>query len=145
VGTFPVQPSEVGAPPSLQGVVAPGAPGVLEQRRVLEASMADLPPEYVDRLAVGATGFNVPALVGMAVAGSYFHAGNARTLEEVFDATFAEHHRHPAVAPELALTAEDVRALVSFLLSIDEHTVPMAVPALDADGAAFDPDLCAQL
>jgi hypothetical protein len=130
VGTFPSQP----APPATNtdGVVAPGAPPVLEVRA------ADM-----KALALGATGFNVPSLVGLATAGSYFHAGNARTLEEAFDTTFDAHLRamQPGFLGDPATRKMSITSLVTFLLSIDDAQAPLSV----ATDLGFDPDLCAQM
>lgn len=87
--------------------------------------------------AQGATGFNPPSLVGMVTGAPYFHAGNARTLEEAFSTTFAKHHQaHSAL---FAPTADQVKQLVAFLLSIDESTSPVTATSI-----TFDPDLCKQ-
>jgi YVTN family beta-propeller protein len=84
-------------------------------------------------------GYNVPSILGMSVGAPYFHAGNARTLEELFDTTFAAHHE--AVAASGFLTGgtatQDRDALIAYLLSIDESTAPLTVPALGAQGGVF--------
>jgi hypothetical protein len=138
VGTFPRQ--EAGADPSLGGIVAPGVLPVEESRRTLTST----PPSYQTSLALGKDGFNVPSLVGLAHGGPYFHAGNARTLEEVFDDTFARHHRNAVIASDVVLSRGDVRDLVSFVLSIDDDTEPVVVPSPETGERTFDPDLCAQ-
>ncbi|MFO0563558.1 MAG: hypothetical protein U0269_36375 [Polyangiales bacterium] len=89
--------------------------------------------------AQGAEGFNVPALIGMSMGAPYFHAGNARTLEEVFSTVF---DRHAQAFSSNFLTgmnrAVSVRQLVAFINSIDDSTSPVA-----ARGAlSFEPDLC---
>lgn len=128
VGTF-------GAPaaPDFLGITPDGAPVVHEVRRVLDNDV------YVEKLALGSSGFNIPSLVGLAGGGPYFHAGNARTLEELFDPAFAGHHL--ALGGQ-APTPAELLALVSYLLSIDESdaSVPVAIPR-----DLFDPDLCGQL
>jgi YVTN family beta-propeller protein len=87
--------------------------------------------------AQGATGFNPPSLVGMVTGAPYFHAGNARTLEEAFSTTFAKHHQaHSAL---FAPTADQVKQLTAFLLAIDESTAPVTATSI-----TFDPDLCKQ-
>lgn len=154
VGTFPTQPpvTDPPTPPSFFPVVSPGTVGNPESRLVLKSATrptpdtAPPPPWYTEFLAAGKAGFNVPSLLGAAHAGAYFHASNARSLEEVFDPVFALHHLNPAVAPQVPLTAENVRDLVSYLLSLDEDSaeaVPLATPATGE--LPFDPDLCAQL
>jgi DNA-binding beta-propeller fold protein YncE len=132
VGTFPPQPTPDTANPMpnpvKEGITAPGAPVVLEVRQDMAT------------LALGATGFNVPSLLGLAAGAPYFHAGNARTLEEVFDPVFSAHHR--AIVPDFlddsSQRTDDVRALVSFLLSMDEETPVEPVPT----DLRFDPVLC---
>ena len=85
-------------------------------------------------------GFNVPSLLGAAVNGPYFHAGNARTLEAVLSPTFAAHNAALAtafLAGDAASTAATREALVHFLLSIDPTTTPIPTPALGAGGGSF--------
>ena len=88
--------------------------------------------------AQGATGFNPPALVGMMTGAPYFHGGNARTLEEVFDAGFEAHYQ---AFSENFLDVGDrdlqVEQIVAFLLSIDDTTPTAAAPSL-----GFDFTLC---
>lgn len=144
VGTYPDQTS--GAPANTTGVVAPGVLPFSEVRRQLQADTpADgSPKQYVETPAVGATGINIPSLIGLAMGGPYFHAGNARTLEELFDdGTFARHHRNTAFGSGFTATHDNVRALVSYLLSIDDDTLPEIVPSPTTGGLDFDPDLCA--
>jgi cytochrome c peroxidase len=88
--------------------------------------------------AQGATGFNIPALLGMVTGAPYFHAGNARTLEEVLDTTFRTHYQ--ALSSnflDTGVRADQVRQMVAFLLSIDDTTTAATVPT-----TAFNPDLC---
>lgn len=127
VGTFPD--SAFGT----AGVVPVDAdvPPISEVRRVLVGTA------YQDKLAFGDTGFNTPPLVGLATGAPYFHAGNARTLEELFDPTFAGHHGAMGAA---APSSEDIRNLVSYLLSLDETGTSALV---DPDSSELD--LCAQL
>jgi YVTN family beta-propeller protein len=88
--------------------------------------------------AQGTTGFNPPSLLGLASGAPFYHAGNARTLEEVFDAAFTTHTR--AFSSNFSPSATDIRQLVEFLLSIDGSTTPVAVPGAAALG--FSPILC---
>jgi hypothetical protein len=127
VGTFPPQPPA----PELAntvGIVAPGAPPVPEVRQDMET------------LAFGASGFNVPSLLHLATRAPYFHAGNARTLEEAFDPVFRAHYQ--AIVPDFLEDSADrdqkVRALVAFLLTIDEATHLEDVPT----DLGFNPVLC---
>jgi len=93
--------------------------------------------------AMGVTGFNPPALVGMGSGAPFFHGGNARTLEEMLDNVFRSHHQAMAanfLDPTDTNRARDVRQLVAFLLSIDDDTMPVALPA-NIPGVG-NPDLC---
>ena len=82
-------------------------------------------------------GFNPPSLLGMSVAGPYFHAGNARTLEEGFSAMFVKHYQS-AVANVFNPDATQVKQLVAYILSIDEDEMPFMIPAKGSAGG----DLC---
>jgi hypothetical protein len=137
VGTFPAQSSP--DQPNFVGIVPDDAPPIWEGRRIKQAGAMGM--EYRDVLATGSDGFNVPSLVGLAWGAPYFHAGNARTLEEVFDPKFSRHYK--ALSPLFDPTPEDIRELVSYLLSIDE-TDPSAPIPLPVAELGYDPDLCAQ-
>ncbi len=124
VGTFPRTAG------SIQGLTLAAAPPVREVR-------ADMTTQ-----ALGETGFNIPSLLGLALGAPYFHAGNARTLEEAFDELFDAHLM--ALKPGF-LPAPDrpmaIRALVQFLLSIgDETPAESLVPGVLEAGV--EPDLC---
>jgi YVTN family beta-propeller protein len=82
-------------------------------------------------------GFNPPSLLGMSVGAPYFHAGNARTLEEAFSTTFVKHHQS-AVANIFTPDATQVKQLTAYILSIDEDEAPFMIPAKGASGG----DLC---
>lgn len=119
VGTFPEQ-TPMGN--NFTSVAPVGAQGVPEYRQDMSS------------LAQGQTGFNVPSLFGLSVGAPYFHAGNARTLEEVFDAaTFARHHQALAAdfLSDPLQRAQQLQELVAFLLSIDETTAIAPVPDTD--------------
>jgi mono/diheme cytochrome c family protein len=83
----------------------------------------------------GASGYNMPSLLGLVTGAPYFHAGNARTLEEALGSVFAAHRRAFSVNFDPGPMA--VNDLTMFLISIDESTT------------AFLPgpshDLCAQI
>lgn len=131
VGTFPAQPSAT--TPSFAGISPVGAPGVFEYRQDMTT------------LAQGATGFNVPSLFGLSLGAPYFHAGNARTLEEVFDsATFASHHQALASSFLGNAAQRDVQIaqLVAFLLSIDETTELEQLLTTNAAGSPLNHDFC---
>ncbi len=147
VGTFPAQPAPDAAnptpPPNLVGIVAPGAPPVIEVRQPL---LADMTAYMAPTLALGGSGFNVPSLLGLSTGAPYFHAGNARTLEELFHPTFKAHYQaiksdfleDPATRPE------KIKALVSYLLSLEESEDASLDPVPSAETLGFDPDPCAQ-
>jgi YVTN family beta-propeller protein len=81
-------------------------------------------------------GFNPPSLLGMSVGAPYFHAGNARTLEEVFANMFQAHHQS-AIASVFPANAMQVKQLVAYLLSIDESEPAFMIPALGNTGGDF--------
>ncbi len=97
-------------------------------------------------LAQGARGFNVPSLFGLSLSAPYFHAGNARTLEEVFDSTFQAHHG--VLAPQFLASSSQrevqIAQLVSFLLSIDQGTELQPLPTTNAAGKPLNYDFCQQ-
>lgn len=91
--------------------------------------------------ATDGNGFNPPSLLGLATGAPYLHAGQVRTLEALFASTFATHHH--ALAPNF-LTDSDpnvvktkVDQLVAFLLSIDESSTTVAIPAFGSGGGSF--------
>jgi hypothetical protein len=74
------------------------------------------------------TGFNIPSLLGLQVGAPYFHAGNARSLEEMFNnAIFQSHYQ--ALGAVFVPTQATVRQMVAYLLSIDGNTSPITLPA----------------
>lgn len=119
VGTFPAQPDD---PMNVEsrGIVPAGSNVAVSELR-----------QDMSTLALGATGFNIPSLLGLATSAPYFHAGNARSLEEVFDPSFAKHHEALATLP---LSESERRDLIAFLLSIDDDK-----PDEDVESAL---DLC---
>lgn len=86
-------------------------------------------------------GFNPPSLFGTSVGAPYFHGGNAATLESVFSATFKTHYT--ALSPNFlaetnpAERARNLEAIVQYLLSVDEATPVVAIPAPGAAGGDF--------
>jgi hypothetical protein len=106
--------------------------GVSERRRNMTAAAQGNEP--------AGKGYNVPSLLGVAVNAPYFHAGNARTLEAVLSDTFAAHHaalKAGFLGVGDADAATKRAALVQYLLSIDETTTVVAVPALGPTGGDF--------
>jgi hypothetical protein len=115
VGTFPAT-----------GNVGVAAPGV-----VVKEVRQDM-----TTLAQGITGINIPSLLGMVTGAPYFHAGNARTLEEALGGeTFARHRQ--ALATNFLPGADELRQLVAYILSIDEDAAAPPNPPL-----GFPNDLC---
>ncbi len=88
---------------------------------------------------VNSNGFNVPSLLGMSVGAPYFHAGNARTMEELLSDIFLTHRA--ALADDGFMGGVDEGqqrdALVQYLLSIDESTDTLDIPAVGTDGGDF--------
>jgi hypothetical protein len=84
-------------------------------------------------------GYNVPSLLGVGANAPYFHAGNARTLEAVLSSPFAEHYAalNTSFLGDVDTAAAKREALVQFLLSIDQDTPLIALPALGPDGGDF--------
>jgi hypothetical protein len=123
----------VGTMPAIMGTTPPAGITVANAPRLLEARTNMTTP------AQGATGFNPPSLFGMATGAPYFHGGNARTLEELFDTVFQAHFTaHSAI---FAPTATEKGQLAQFLMSIDESTTMVAPQG----GLGFNPDLCPTL
>ena len=87
--------------------------------------------------AQGQNGFNPPSLLGLATGAPYLHNGAAKTLRNLFSGKYARHHQ--AFAANFLIGGGstgfdpqeqiDVDNLVEFLLSIDETTAPVAIPA----------------
>ncbi len=93
----------------------------------------------------GANGFNIPSLWGVAHSAPYFHAGNARTLEEALSATFDAHAQ--AFNPTFlsgSNRATVARQLVAYLLTLDSRAAVVPVPDNVPGSPDFDPDPCEQ-
>jgi cytochrome c peroxidase len=110
--------------------VAPVDVGVVEVR-------ADMTTAAQGNADTG-RGYNPPSLLGMQVGAPYFHAGNARTLEELFDDTLFKNHHASAIASVFTIDATKRAQLVAFLLSIDEDEPTVAIPAKGTTGG----DIC---
>lgn len=77
--------------------------------------------------AQGAGGYNIPSLYGLAVGAPYLHHGQVNSLEALFtDAKWTSHTQAGAANPP---TAQEVKDLVTYLLSIDATTAEVAAPA----------------
>ncbi len=110
--------------------VSPAAVGVAELR-------ADMSTPAQGALDTG-RGYNPPSLLGMQVGAPFFHAGNARTLEELLDDTLFSGHHRSAIATVFTPTDDQKRQLVAFMLSIDEDEAAAPIPAKGSTGG----DLC---
>lgn len=117
--------------------VADAISGVSEFR---QNSNATTPVAAQGNQAFG-RGFNPPSLFGLSTGAPYLHAGNAATLESLFSPTFKAHYA--ALAPNFLSEAnpteraQNLSALVQYLLSIDEATPTVAIPAAGAQGGDF--------
>ncbi|MBK8256368.1 MAG: hypothetical protein IPK82_27325 [Polyangiaceae bacterium] len=109
--------------------VAPAAVGVAELRQDMTTA--------AQGNADSGRGFNPPSLLGMQVGAPYFHAGQARTLEEAFDDVFKAHYQS-AIAQVFNPTPAQKQQLVAYVLSIDESEAPFMIPAKGASGG----DIC---
>jgi YVTN family beta-propeller protein len=121
----------IGAPAMMGGVpvgVAPAGVVVNEVRANMTTP------------AQGLTGFSPPGLVGMGLGAPYFHAGNARTLEELFATVFQSHYQAFSAnfLTNAATRDQDVANMVQFVLSIDDDTMIVPVRGM----LSFNPQLC---
>ena len=112
--------------------ISPAAVGVIEVRQdmVTPAQGSGLVPNEPT------AGFNVPSLLGLSVGAPYYHAGNARTLEETFDPMFKGHYQSP-VASVFQPTSDQIRQLTAYLLSIDENEPAVAIPTKGPTGGVI--------
>ncbi|MCA2978133.1 MAG: hypothetical protein INH37_07605, partial [Myxococcaceae bacterium] len=83
--------------------------------------------------AQGFKGYNPPALLSVATGAPYLHHGKARTLEQLFTPAFANHYQAGSAnflanGGTTPAEQQQVADLVAFLKSIDESTMPFAVP-----------------
>ncbi|HVY47882.1 MAG TPA: beta-propeller fold lactonase family protein [Minicystis sp.] len=114
VGTFATSPAAVGVIELRQDMATPG-----------QGNQTD------------GNGFNPPSLLNLQAGAPYFHAGNARTLEEAFSATFAAHYDAIKTDQNFLTGNDDVKNLVAFLLSIDGQKATEDAPALGPLGGDF--------
>jgi hypothetical protein len=88
-------------------------------------------------------GYNVPSLLGLSTGAPYLHAGNARTLEALFSNTFAPHHQALSAnfltESDASARADQVNAIVQYLLSIDESSAFPSLPGTGASGGSLCP------
>jgi hypothetical protein len=124
-------------PPAMAGGVPGGVSdpevGVLELRQDMVTGGQGI--------ADTGRGFNPPSLLGMQVGAPFYHAGNARTLEEVFSNLFKGHHQSAIASvfePHVPPDDTKVRQLVAYILSIDEDEAAFPIPAKSNKGG----DLC---
>jgi cytochrome c peroxidase len=122
--------------------------GMVETVGVLRQDQVELRQDMMTRGQGDAnpqeTGFNPPGLLGLSLGAPYFHAGNARTLEELFSTTFQTHYQAFSsnfLATTGATRDTQVRQVIAFLLSIDEAT-PVFPIAEAQTRLGFNPDIC---
>jgi hypothetical protein len=113
VGTFPAS--------GTVGITASDALAVSERKQDMASTST----------ATGSNGFNPPSLLGAGAGGPYFHAGNARTLEEVFSDTFEPHYQ--AFSANFNPGAADIDALVAYVQSIDENATTQSQDIVGID------------
>jgi hypothetical protein len=70
---------------------------------------------------LGANGFNIPSLLSVHETAPYFYNGLAQTLEEVLNGSF---DNNGGVRHHFVSDPGDLAALIQFLRSIDEKTMP---------------------
>jgi YVTN family beta-propeller protein len=103
--------------PGAAGSLDPDGDGMINSllRDVGTASAADLR---------GATGFDVPALLGLALTAPYMHDGALPDLAAVLDSG----HPKPGQARTRPLSDHEHAALIAFLLTLDATTAPVTSP-----------------
>ncbi len=117
--------------------VADAVSGVSEFR---QNSTAATPVAAQGNQAFG-RGYNPPSLLSVSTGAPYLHGGNAATLESLFSTTFKTHYT--ALSPNFlaesnpAERAKNLEAIVQYLLSIDNDTPTVAIPAAGAQGGDF--------
>jgi YVTN family beta-propeller protein len=97
---------------------------------------ADMVTAAQGNQAIG-NGYNPPSLLGVQTGAPYLHAGQARTLEELFGPTFGPHWKALSQNVNFLASPNDVDALVAYLLSVDETTAALEVPQAGAEGGDF--------
>jgi DNA-binding beta-propeller fold protein YncE/cytochrome c553 len=124
--TGPAEPAAIGPKQVtcvLRNVGTFGVPG--------NASATDALEKKPDNTrAQGRGGFNVPSLYGLALGAPYFHHGQAKTLEDVFDDPRWEQHLQ-AANPVFLTTGnreQQKKDLINFLLSIDAEAPEQSIP-----------------
>jgi cytochrome c peroxidase len=73
--------------------------------------------------ALGANGFNIPSLLGVASSAPYYHNGLAASLEEVLNGAFDGNGTGPVITVHRVAGEADRANLIAFLRSIDELTM----------------------
>lgn len=109
--------------------VSPAAVGIVELRgdMVTPAQGAE----------ANGNGYNPPSLLGLSTGAPYFHAGNARTLEELLSNDFATHWKALTQNVNFLAQQGDVDKLTAYLLSIDENKATIGLPNAGAEGGDF--------
>jgi YVTN family beta-propeller protein len=113
--------------------VSPAAVGVVEVRQDMKTGAQGAGNVNASDFTQG---YNPPSLLGLQVGAPYFHAGNARSLEEAFTTTFQGHFQ-TAVAEVFSPSAAETEELIAYLLSIDGSTAPLSIPPVGASGGSI--------
>jgi DNA-binding beta-propeller fold protein YncE len=102
-----------------------GPPGTLDPdgNGMIDAVLRDVGTATAQDVR-GATGFDVPALIGVGLTAPYMHDGSLPTLAAVLDSG----HPTPGVPRSMPLSASDKAALLAFLHTLDMTTPPVVVP-----------------
>ncbi len=115
-----------------QITLEPSGPGPREVSCVIRNTetfgSAELEKNENGTLAVGAKGYNIPSLYGLAVGAPYLHHGGAKTLEALFSESAWQKHTE-AGAGNFLPNATERAQLIAFLLSIDATTTEIDPPA----------------
>jgi DNA-binding beta-propeller fold protein YncE len=90
--------------------------------------------------AEGRAGYNVPSLYGLALGAPYLHHGQARDLAALLSDPRWRFHTNAGNANMSVILADPGKAddLIAFLLSIDEASPEIEVPADPGSGDSFD-------
>jgi YVTN family beta-propeller protein len=115
-----------------QITIEPGGPGPREVSCVIRNTetfgSAELEKNENGTTAVGAKGYNIPSLYGLAVGAPYLHHGGAKTLDALLSEAAWQKHTE-AGAGNFAPNATERAQLIAFLLSIDATTTEIDPPA----------------
>lgn len=122
-------------PATAHGPALPPAQLACVLRNVGTYGAVDIEKDDRGLRSQGRAGYVVPSLYSLATSAPYLHHGQARSLDALLeDVSFSAHLR--AGAENFSPTPSERADLVSFLLSLDEHSAEIAVPDGFASGCA---------